>query len=52
MADALITYEIVIGSFLFLTGLLFAIRHKYYKTRPTKNIASRKAKIDWMKSNY
>jgi len=49
MADALITYEIVIGSFFFLTGLLFTIRHKYYKTRPTKNFASSKANIDWMK---
>jgi len=48
MADALITYEIVIGNFLFLVGLLFVIRHKYSKRRLTMGFASNKAKIDWM----
>jgi len=48
MADALITYEIVLGKFLFLVGLLFAIRHKYSKRRLTMDFASKKAKIGWM----
>jgi hypothetical protein len=48
MADALITYEIVAGTFVFLTGLLFAIRRKYRKTRSDKNITPMKAKINWM----
>jgi len=50
VADALISYEIVIGSFIFLAGLLFAIRHKYSKTRSVKKFASDKAKIDWMRT--
>ena len=49
MADALITYEIVTGMFIFLTGLLFAIRHKYHKTKSAKNFAPMKGKINWMK---
>jgi hypothetical protein len=48
VADALISYEIVIGTFLFLAGLLLAIRHKYSKTRSVQNIAAEKSKIDWM----
>ncbi|HEY7227192.1 MAG TPA: hypothetical protein VH481_03605 [Nitrososphaeraceae archaeon] len=50
MADALITYEIVIATFLSLTGLLFAVRRKYNKTRLAKNFESVKTKIDWMKT--
>jgi len=48
VAEALISYEIVIGTFLFLAGLLFAIRHKYSKTRSVQNFAAEKSKIDWM----
>lgn len=50
MADSIILYEIVIASFISLTGLLFWIRHKYYKIRPSKNNVDAKAKISWMKS--
>jgi uncharacterized membrane protein len=50
MADALITYQIVIGTFIFLTGLLFAIRRKYHKTRSANNFERMKAKISWMSS--
>lgn len=49
MADALITYEIVTGMFIFLTGLLLAIRRNYHKTRSAKNFAPMKAKINWMR---
>ena len=52
MADSLIIYEIVVASFVFLTGLLFSIRRKYYKMRPAKNIADAKIKISWMKSGF
>jgi hypothetical protein len=50
VADALISYDIVIGSFIFLAGLLFAIRHKYSRTRSVRNFASEKTKIDWMRT--
>jgi len=50
VADALISYEIVIGNFIFLACLLFAIRRKYSKTRSVKNFASEKANIDWMRT--
>ena len=33
MAEQLITYQIVIATFLVLIALLFSIRHKYSKTR-------------------
>jgi len=52
MADSLVIYEIVIASFVFLTGLLFSIRRKYYKMRSAKNIAVAKTKISWMKSGF
>ena len=52
MADSIIIYQIVIGSFVFLTGLLFYIRRKYYKMRPTKNNADAKTNISWMKSGF
>lgn len=50
MAEALITYEIVIGTFLSLIGLLFAVRHKYNKIRLAKKIPSVKINIDWMRT--
>lgn len=52
MADSLIIYEIVVASFVILTGLLFSIRRKYYKMRPAKKIADSKTKISWMKSGF
>jgi hypothetical protein len=52
MADSLIIYGIVAASFVFLTGLLFSVRHKYYKMRPAKNIADAKTKVSWMKSGF
>lgn len=52
MADSLIIFEIVVASFVFLTGLLFSIRRKYYKMRSAKNIADAKIKISWMKSGF
>jgi len=42
--------KLSLGSFIFLAGLLFAIRHKYSKTRSVKNFESEKAKIDWMRT--
>ena len=53
MAEQLITYQIVIATFLILTALLFSIRHKYSKTRTqTSNLLLlKKAKIDWIKAN-
>ena len=50
MADSLIMYEIVIASFISLSGLLFWIRHKYYKIRPPKHYVDAKKKVSWMKS--
>jgi len=50
MADSVIMFEIVTASFISLTGLLFWIRHKYYKIRMYKNYLDAKAKISWMKS--
>lgn len=52
MADSLIIYEIVVASFVFLTGLLFSVRRKYYKLRSAKNIADAKTKVSWMKSGF
>jgi hypothetical protein len=52
MADSLIIYEIVIASFVSLTGLLFSVRRKYYKMRPPKNFADAKTNISWMKSGF
>jgi hypothetical protein len=52
MADALIMYEIVIASFMSLTGLLFWVRRKYYKLRPAKHYVDAKAKVSWMKSGF
>jgi hypothetical protein len=49
MADALIAYQIVTWTFIFLTGLLFAIRRKYSKNRLGKNIVPMKATINWMR---
>jgi len=42
-------FEIVITSFISLTGLLFWVRHKYYKIRTSKNYEDAKAKVSWMK---
>lgn len=51
MSEALITYKIATGVFLFLAGLLFSIRTKYYKRRkPIDLTQDKKAKIDWMRS--
>jgi hypothetical protein len=50
MADSLIMYEIVIASFISLTGLLFWIRHKYYDLKSAKHYEDAKAKVNWMKS--
>jgi len=50
MAEPLITYEIVIMTFLSLTGLLFALRRKYNKIRLAKNLPSVKTNIDWMRT--
>ena len=52
MADSLIIYELVVASFVFLTGLLLSVRRKYYKTRPARNIADVKTKVSWMKSGF
>jgi len=52
VADSLIIYGIVVASFVFLTGLLFSIRRKYYKMRPAKNIADAKTRVSWMKSGF
>jgi len=53
MAEQLITYQIVIATFLIFIALLFSIRHKYSKTRnQTSNLLLlKKAKIDWIKAN-
>jgi hypothetical protein len=50
MADSIILYEIVTASFISLAGLLFWIRHRYYKIRPAQNNVDTRAKISWMKS--
>jgi len=51
MAEQLITYQIVIATFLVLIALLFSIRHKYSKMRTeTSNLLLKKAKIDWIKA--
>ena len=50
MAEALITYEIVIATFFSLIGLLFAVRHKYNKIRLAKKFPSVRTNIDWMKT--
>ena len=52
MAEQLITYQIVIATFLALIALLFSIRHKYSKTRTqTGNLLLlKKAKVDWIKA--
>jgi hypothetical protein len=50
MADSLIMYEIVMASFISLMGLLFWVRHKYYKIKRSKHYLDAKAKISWMKS--
>jgi len=52
MADTLIIYEIVVASFVFLTGLLFSIRRKYYKMRSARITAVAKTNISWMKSGF
>jgi hypothetical protein len=52
MADSLIIYEIVVATFVFLTGLLFSVRRKYFKMRQTKEIANAKTNISWMKSGF
>ena len=52
MAEQLITYQIVIVTFLVLVTLLFSIRHKYSKKRAqtSDTISFEKAKIDWIKA--
>jgi hypothetical protein len=52
MAEQLITYQIVIATFLVLIALLFSIRHKYSKMRTqTSNLLLlKKAKVDWIKA--
>ncbi len=50
MADSLIMYEIVVASFISLTGLLLWIRHKYYKIRPAKHYVD--AKANWEYFDY
>ena len=50
MADSIIMFEMVIASFISLMGLLFWVRHKYYKIRTSKKYLDAKAKISWMKS--
>ena len=52
MADSLIIYGIVTASFVFLTGLLFSVRRKYYNMRPAKDIADARTKVSWMKSGF
>jgi len=50
MAEQLITYQIVIATFLVLVALLFSIRHKYSKRTHTSNLLLlKKTKIDWIK---
>ncbi|HEX9319636.1 MAG TPA: hypothetical protein VF884_11940 [Nitrososphaeraceae archaeon] len=44
MADAPLTYGIVIGTFIFLGGLLFAMRAKYTKIRRALEKKDAKAK--------
>lgn len=52
MADSLIVYQIVVASFVILTGLLFFIRRKYRKIRPANNFADAKTRISWMKPGF
>lgn len=49
MADSLIVYEMVKGSFKSLVGLLFWVLYKYYKMRSPKYRVDAKAKLNWMK---
>ena len=50
MADSIIMFEIAIAGFVSLMGLLFWVRHRYYKIRTFKKYPDAKSKISWMKS--
>jgi len=43
-------YEIVSGTLIILTGILFAIRYKYRAKRATKAFRTPKSGINWMTS--
>ncbi|RPJ25846.1 MAG: hypothetical protein EHM25_00930 [Nitrosopumilales archaeon] len=49
MADSVIMYEIVSGTFLILGSILITIRYKYRAQRQAKVFLNSKPKIDWMK---